>query len=384
MSELKFKNGKFKIMVVGDVHEKYPPDYKSEDTLRLINAMLDRYTPDLAVVMGDLVSDYGCFGGENRNLTPEEMREAYSFIFEPYITRGIPFAFVFGNHDDEKIYSKQELFGMIKSLGGCVIEDTPNLSGCGNCNVPVKSTDGKTTPLNLWFFDSHNRDALGGYDWVHPDQIRWYENKCDELAKENGGEVIPAIHFQHIPVCEEYELLKKVSRLNPYKVQGCGVRDEYYYAVADKNNTVGYLGEGPCTPDINCGQFASWKAKGDVFAAFFGHDHMNDFVGTYDGIMLGQCKCSGFHMFGDGLRQGVRMITVREDDVRNIKTEMCYYRDIFGTKCNSIKGLDLLTDRVRQNSIVASNIIGGAAIAVGIGLLTAAAVKSIKKKSSKK
>ena len=49
------KNLKFKIMAVGDIHEKYVPDDKTEDVLRLSNRALDELKPDLAVLMGDIV-----------------------------------------------------------------------------------------------------------------------------------------------------------------------------------------------------------------------------------------------------------------------------------------------------------------------------------------
>ena len=50
MEQLRFKDGQFNIMVVGDLHEQYPPDKKTEDMLRLVNGMLDKYSPDLALV----------------------------------------------------------------------------------------------------------------------------------------------------------------------------------------------------------------------------------------------------------------------------------------------------------------------------------------------
>ena len=76
---------------------------------------------------------------------------------------------------------------------------------------------------------------------------------------------------------------------------------------------------------------------------------MNDFCGKVDGIILGQCKCSGFHIYGDGLKQGVRMITLDENEPRKLETKMHYYRDYFGVKCNSIKGLNLFHDRWHTN-----------------------------------
>ena len=54
------------------------------------------------------------------------------------------------------------------------------------------------------------------------------------------------------------------------------------------------LGEGPCPPDVNNGQFTSWVKTGDVIGAVFGHDHINDFVGDVDGIKLIQTRERAF------------------------------------------------------------------------------------------
>ncbi len=61
--KLKFnENGKFKILLFGDLHENY--DYaespKFRDMQKLMNASLDRYSPDLCVLLGDVCSTHGC------------------------------------------------------------------------------------------------------------------------------------------------------------------------------------------------------------------------------------------------------------------------------------------------------------------------------------
>lgn len=40
----------------------------------------------------------------------------------------------------------------------------------------------------------------------------------------------------------------------------------------------GHLDEGPCPAEVNGGEFDAWKQQGDIKAAFFGHDHNNDFA----------------------------------------------------------------------------------------------------------
>ena len=56
----------------------------------------------------------------------------------------------------------------------------------------------------------------------------------------------------------------------------------------------GHLDEGPCPAKVNGGEFDAWKQQGDIKAAFFGHDHNNDFCGTYDGIDMVHTSGVGF------------------------------------------------------------------------------------------
>ena len=159
------------------------------------------------------------------------------------------------------------------------------------------------------------------YAFVRTEQLDWYREKEKEIREKNGG-TVPAILFQHIPVPEEYRLLRRRSLLSMLYdgVEGQDNRKGAYYTLDKASRAEGYLGESPCAPDYNNGQFAAWKETGDIFAAFFGHDHMNDFVGMTDGIILGQCKTAGFHVYGDGLMQGVRVLDLDDRCPRKMKS----------------------------------------------------------------
>ncbi|MGN0547616.1 MAG: hypothetical protein ACI4I3_09805 [Acutalibacteraceae bacterium] len=66
-------------------------------------------------------------------------------------------------------------------------------------------------------------------------------------------------------------------------------------------------------------QFELWKKHGDVKAAFFGHDHVNDFIVEIDGIKLVQTFSTGYHTYGN--KRGGRLIVLDENDPDNIYTE---------------------------------------------------------------
>lgn len=371
---LRFKNGKFKIMLVGDLHESYNlTDEKAAEKVDDVNALLtkavEQLNPDLVVYLGD-----NC-GADNEM----QMRSAISRIVYPVSVKDIPFAVVFGNHDREHPVSLEAQMRLYNEHDSCYMYNADNsITGYGNYNLLVKGSKTDKDILNLWFMDSNNlaeNQDLSYYDWVHEDQIEWYKKTALALKEKNGGSVIPALLFQHIPVPEEYELLREAK---PYEkldsVQGHGKWSDKHYVL--KDGVEGYLGEGPCTPCVNSGQFAAWKAVGDVMGAFFGHDHMNDFCGYVDGIMLAQCKTAGFRPYTDGCRSGVRLITLNENNLSDIHTKMYHFKQ-FGLKSKSLGPYrEHVTDRQDTKIKVAGTVLG----ALTAVATTAVAVNKITKK----
>ncbi|MBQ7549381.1 MAG: metallophosphoesterase family protein [Clostridia bacterium] len=377
---LKFNNGKFKILLFGDLHESYDMSgenaaAKSEDASNLMSKALDELKPDMVILLGD----------NARADSEMQMRSVISRIVYPISLRDIPMDLVFGNHDRECNVTLEEQIKLYNENENCYLrDDDPTITGTGNHYLTIKSSDGKRDVLNLWFLDSNNlvegsqnyNLTVTDYDCVHKDQIEWYKKTAQKLAEDNGGKVIPAFLFQHIPVQEEYELLREAK---PYEildsVKGHGIFSDKYYVL--KPEVEGYLGEGPCTPDENSGEFAAWKEIGDVMGAFFGHDHMNDFAGFVDGILLAQSKTAGFRPYTDGCRAGVRLITVDENDVENFTTQMYHFKE-FGLKSKSLGPVQRnITDRQDMKLKIAGAAMGTAA------LVTAAAVTSKKLKNRK-
>lgn len=327
--ELKFNNGQFKIMSVGDLHEHISLDTrekrkKREDMHNLIKTGILAFKPDLIVLLGDTLmekdesEDFGNFKAALRD------------VLKPIIESGIPFCYVLGNHEHDQ--GQEDLIvKAYEEIETCIgVNDTTAPRGNFNCNILVKNSEGTDDILNLWFIDSNNccdDPSVSIYDWVHEDQIEWYENKAAEIKEAHGGRTIPAILFQHTPVYEEYELLReaKVYEL-PFAAEGHHKFGDKKYVL--KDGVEGYLGEGPCAPCVNHGQFASWKKTGDVIAAFFGHDHLNDFTGYVDGIMLGQHKTGGFCCYTDGCRSLVRITTVQESNPWELESKIYHFKEL--------------------------------------------------------
>lgn len=375
-NELKFKNGQFKIMSLGDLHENLKLDTrekrkKREDMHNLVKMGILAFKPDLIVLLGDTLNE--------RDVSEDfrEYKAALREVLKPVIDSGIPFCYVLGNHEHDQGQEKL-IVNAYKEIETCIgVNDTTAPRGNFNCNILVKNTAGTDDILNLWFIDSNNccdDRALSHYDWVHPDQIEWYESKAAKIKEEHGGRTIPAILFQHIPVYEEYELLREAKAYElPLAVEGHHLFSNKKYVL--RNGVEGYLGEGPCTPCYNAGQFASWKKTGDVIAAFFGHDHLNDFTGYVDGIMLGQNKTSGFCCYTDGCRSLVRITTIKEENPWEVNSKVYHFKEL-GLESTSLGPIEKrITDRQSMTMHKVFPAIAGVAGAAGV----AAIIKKLKK-----
>ena len=78
----------------------------------------------------------------------------------------------------------------------------------------------------------------------------------------------------------------------------------------------------PCPPHMEFNhrnQFESWKKTGDIIAAFFGHDHINDFHINIDGIDIYQTLGAGYFTYGK--ERGGRLIVLDENNPTDIYTE---------------------------------------------------------------
>ncbi|MDY3936970.1 MAG: metallophosphoesterase family protein [Oscillospiraceae bacterium] len=358
-------NGEFRIMVVGDIHEKPAYDSRKDnarilDYLRHINTAIDKIRPDMAVIMGDIINAD----------TFDKLKTGLDKTLAPFINRNIPFAVVRGNHDGDGQNAWSEYEKILRTYDNCLYVKKET-DGYGDYNIPVYSHDGKRMVSNLWMLNSNaHSDEFDGYDYVKPEQIAWYEKTSDALKKKNGGKAVPSLVFQHMPVCEEYRLLKETSALS---MVGSAVFDDNehnkkFYLPDKSTHFKGYLGEAPSSSEYNSGQFESWLKQGDVMGAFFAHDHINDFIGAVDGIWLGQCKSAGFGMYGDGLRQGVRVIRLKEAQPDRFFTEMRTYREMIGMDCESIHGrVKYVHDKLGVKIDLAERVLTVAAVAAGIG-----------------
>ena len=306
---LKFHDdGKFTIIHMADCQDTYPAH---EEMFAFIYKVIDEYHPDLVVL-----------GGDN-TVGPEETKEqAVEELVKPYVETGTHFAVVNGNHDYQQGWSNSALYDLYVKYGGEYFVgsnevDSEESGKSGTNFIPVYSSkDPSKVAYGLYMFDSGNYvfDEEGnelGYGCVEPYQIDWYRQTREENKDENGN-YIPALAFQHIVVGDVYDYLYYKS---PVDLGGLcsNYYGNYYTFVPKCQNFEGFLSEPPCPGYYNHGQLDAMAEKGEVKAVFSGHDHVNSYDVEIKGIHVINTPAITYHSYSDELNHGCRVITIDEN-----------------------------------------------------------------------
>lgn len=327
-----FKNGKFTILQVSDAQDI---QYVRKTMLKMLDKAYDRVDPNLIVLTGDNIMGnhlddlhpMNSLTVKTRDDVYRGMKIALDKLLAPIEHRKIPFAMIYGNHDDLNEITKDEQADIYRSYSMCVGLDDEESPDCDTYNIPIYSEKSEEIKYNLWFLDSswldHEKNEVFGY--VKPEAVERYKNKSAKLKKLNDGKPVPSIMFQHIPLIETLSLIedcdKKESRV---------FHDGRYYRLKSCCN--GVMGEYPSVVTKDVGQFDAMKECGDVKAVVFGHDHLNCFTGNVDGIDFIQTSCASFRCYGDRNR-GVRVFTIYEDG--RYETEFLSFFDLCGKTISS-------------------------------------------------
>ncbi|KAG5653410.1 hypothetical protein H0H81_000697 [Sphagnurus paluster] len=238
------RNGKFKILQVADLHysvsqgscrdtDVTPCVHSDNLTTTLLGKALDAEKPDLVVFSGDQLN------GQRTSWDPKSVLAKFA---KAVTDRGIPWAAVFGNHDDEDGLRREDQLILMKGLPYSLVERGPkDVHGVGNYVLKVRSADpSKTHLLTLYFLDSgsYARGYMSffglvptAYDWIRETQINWFLQQSGSIKpierpftpdsgkdighawKERQEQITPdlkrlakpnALMFFHIPLPEAY------------------------------------------------------------------------------------------------------------------------------------------------------------------------------------
>ncbi len=319
------EQGKFTILQISDPQDD---SYPSHDMLNLISLAIEQTDPDLVVFSGDIVEDtriadagtddedwregvcvYDNKGNILHDETLENVRSACDAIFFENESKGIPFAVAIGNNDYKTGLTSTEWLVILDGYDmSLTFDESGDEGGRVDFCLDVLSSETDDTAFALWLMDT----GTGG---ITSSQLDWFTSKSDGLKAENGGESMPSMLFQHIPVDDIGNLFERCHIWDP----GAKAKGLFFYRL-NKNIANGYY-TSVKKPGTTTPEFKAWK-NGGVIAAFFGHLHTEGYSGTWDGIELGLTYGS---QFAKNAPYGIRVITLDEDDPGNYINEQYVY-----------------------------------------------------------
>ncbi len=273
----------FTILQMTDIH------LGMEDNLQyhfdFMDLTIDEAKPDFLMLTGDLFT----FANEN------VMYSLFNFID----SHKIPWGVTFGNHDEQVYFSISKMTSTLSNFSEyCKFIDYMDDDVYGNANYVINLKEGDKTKFEMFILDS-NRYRYGehiGYDYIHKDQIEWYERMVKH-SNEVNKRTVPSIAFFHIPF-EEYQIAYDLAKSGS---------SEARLAFGENRESVS-------SPKENSGFFDKIVELGSTKATFVGHDHVNHSLVNYKGVDLVYGLHSTDRVYHDEDLMGGLAITIKSDD----------------------------------------------------------------------
>lgn len=324
----------FKILQLTDIHLGGSAFSAMEDyqALKACYDLIEYTKPDFVIVTGDLVFAVGVMSFSLNNSSP--IMQFASFMRNV----GIPWAFTYGNHDTESISksSKEEINELFKSFSFKTSKSLlypyiqPDITGRNNQLIELRRTDGSLNQA-LFLIDSNDytEKGMNDYDYIHDDQVTWYEEHINRLNAEEN-KTISSMLFFHIPL-QQYRTANDLYEQGNSEVK--------YYFGENKETMINKV----CCSDYPSKLFDTAIKLGSTKAMFCGHDHYNNLSVEYQGIRLTYGMSIDYlAMPGiekDLFQRGGTLITINSDSSFDI--EQVRLLDIQGNNAKRTKKISL-------------------------------------------
>jgi len=258
---------------------------------------------DLITITGDLF----IFAGRT------EANEVFKFFDDLKIN----WALTFGNHDEQVYFPVDWLTSRLNELNEkrskgesyCVFKDLQDDDVFGNANYVINLKDGGIIKEQLYFFDSnrYNFGEYRGYDYIHYDQIDWYERQLSEVSND-----VKSLAFFHIPF-PEFERNYQDALENK---NGCSFREIEGKQYKDHDTGTG-------DPKVNTGLYDKMIQHGNTNGVFVGHNHTSNYVvdfkeGSTLKMTLGFGVKSTNQVYCEGDKLGGQIIQINKANASGI------------------------------------------------------------------
>ncbi|KAJ0703826.1 putative calcineurin-like phosphoesterase domain, ApaH type, phosphoesterase [Helianthus annuus] len=318
---LRSKGSSFKVALFADLHfgEDAWTDWgphQDFNSVKVMSTVLDLESPDFVVYLGDVITA--------NNLPVHNASLYWDQAISPTRARNIPWASLFGNHDDAPFEWPIEWFSSSRipqilcpsanaSRGDkCSFKGTTRLELMNNeirrnsmsysqfgpqnlwpsvsnyvLTVVSPKRDHKSPVMFMYFLDSGG----GSYpEVISTIQSEWFHNKSQEVNPDSS---IPEIVFWHIPSKAYKKVAKKVA--------------------SKRTQCVGSMFEEPvAAQDAEMGMMKLLKKRPSVKAIFAGHNHGLDWCCPYEKMWLCYARHTGYGGYGTWAR-GARILEITDE-----------------------------------------------------------------------
>ena len=324
--KLNFKGDAFRILQLTDMQiidatqQRFPGRLKPEECewwqpenmdklyYSFVDELLLRTKPDLIVITGDIV--YGQFDDTGR-------------VFSGFVKRtdsyGIPWAPVWGNHDNESTAGVASQIEKFKSASNCLFEKG-DTDGTSNYTIGIMK-DGSLL-RTLYMLDSNGcngasesslKDGVIPEKGITENQKSWLLSRGEKIASAYGK--APAFSLFHINTLDVYDALLARGLINDdtYRVRGALKAD-----LGFGTEEFGKMYE-PC--ETSKVQIRDVMKKVGIDGVFLGHQHKNNLSFTHDGIRYTWGTKTGYYDYHAKDMHGGTVIDVLPDGRFSVKHE---------------------------------------------------------------
>ncbi len=295
-----------------------------------VETLVARHHPNLIAVAGDIA--YA--GHEGCDLSHDNFAD----LMESF---GIPWSFVFGNHDDQggPDFVRRTAQRYL-CHPHCLFEAGDARMGCGNYVISVEE-DGKIVSA-LLMMDSHdccfdvkpyiNADGVECvYDSSLNDLQRiWYQEQIEALRNMGCEDTALVMHIPCSAYRDAYQAAyrdpsREALDALPLSETGVGAscwEDAY-------KDSFGAMHEGISDYGHDDGIFEMIRASHSTHHVFVGHDHVNNWSIRYNGVRLTYITKCGMGDYADRAFNGGTVVRITADGIADIAHDYVDIRDIY-------------------------------------------------------
>ena len=313
---IKERGKDFKILNLTDTqlsNEEWADGHKHRAILEYtLTELVERVKPDLITISGDL-----SWAGHDH---------AYTMLADFIDGFGIPWAPVWGNHDNqmgaEYIDSVATRY---MTYPNCIYEKGDPALGNGNYlisieedGVPVEAVVMMDTHDRMPYTTSEGEERLE-WAWLLPEHAEWLEK---ELEKMKARGCKDATLIMHIPIhayrlasAAAYKSGIDLKGVTPEMAEGAECWNEGY------TDSIGVQYEGIGSYPEDDGMLNAFKRIGIIKHLVAGHEHINNFMISYEGIKMIYALKIGAGCYWNPILNGGTVISINEHGVHDVKHE---------------------------------------------------------------